>query len=659
MWHHDAVQLISIALYHDDGRRREVGFNPGRLNVVTGFSKTGKSALLDIVDFCLGRDSHSIPRTRAFRYVAWYATLWEFTDGSRALLARPRAKAGKASTTQAMLQFGGKELNFPSFDNLWANTDSDSLRDQIDAHLGTGGARISPPEGSLRSPYKVGLGQASVFLFQAQNEIANRSQLFHRQEEDRMRDSIKDSLPFFLGAMKGDHAEKHQQLRLARRQLRRAETALEAAEAEASENDSHLQGLLAEAHAAGLTDVKQTTSASNAIAVLQGILGTIPATDLSVDLQAQDRHHALRTELLQLRAELGQLLDDRSALLESSTTEGSYESAIAQQLQRLSSVGLLPQDTHDRGDVCPVCNQGMADADPVASQLSARLEELSGELELLATVQPGREKALSDLSAQIQTSRERLAGVEMAYAAASLTQEQQGVLHSAEKQQFVRGRIDATVGRLALRTNVDVATLRSSVQVAASRVRALESELDDDAARERLTSALIALGRDMTEFAQHLRLENADERVRLDLSKLTVVTDSADGPVPLSALGSGANWLGYHLATHLALHKSFITNGAPVPRLLMLDQPTQVFYESRSKDEQQQIKETGNPAEEDHESVTRMFKLLYDFVASYAPGIQIIVSDHVNLTDEAWFQESIIHNWRGEALVPADWVAKS
>jgi hypothetical protein len=58
------------------------------------------------------------------------------------------------------------------------------------------------------------------------------------------------------------------------------------------------------------------------------------------------------------------------------------------------------------------------------------------------------------------------------------------------------------------------------------------------------------------------------------------VTDTSDGPLPLQRIGSAANWIGYHLATHLALHQFFVENDRPVPRFLMIDQPTQAFYPS-------------------------------------------------------------------------------
>lgn len=55
------MNLLAIVLYSKQGEHRVVDFRPGELNVVTGWSRTGKSALLDIVEFCLGRDTLTMP----------------------------------------------------------------------------------------------------------------------------------------------------------------------------------------------------------------------------------------------------------------------------------------------------------------------------------------------------------------------------------------------------------------------------------------------------------------------------------------------------------------------------------------------------------------------------------------------------------------------
>jgi hypothetical protein len=155
----------------------------------------------------------------------------------------------------------------------------------------------------------------------------------------------------------------------------------------------------------------------------------------------------------------------------------------------------------------------------------------------------------------------------------------------------------------------------------------------------------------MTTYADQLELEHSQGSVRLDLARLTVVTDTERGPIPLERIGSAANWIGYHLATHLALHRYLTRQNRPVPRFLLLDQPTQAHYPSEVS------LQSGIPENDaDSAAVRRIFRLLYDFAEELTPRFQIIVCDHANLP-EPWFQASVRHNWRGDRkLIPQDWL---
>lgn len=128
--------------------------------------------------------------------------------------------------------------------------------------------------------------------------------------------------------------------------------------------------------------------------------------------------------------------------------------------------------------------------------------------------------------------------------------------------------------------DIELQRLRLAHERAAGIVRLLEGELSEEDVREQLTSRLLAVGRDMTAYAERLQLEHRGPSVRIDLAKLTVVTDIESGPAPLFRIGSAENWIGYHLIAHLALHRYFVRQTRPVPRLLVLDQPTQAYYPS-------------------------------------------------------------------------------
>ena len=253
------------------------------------------------------------------------------------------------------------------------------------------------------------------------------------------------------------------------------------------------------------------------------------------------------------------------------------------------------------------------------------------------------ETRATELRAQLSAAQEALESI----TAAAESVEQVG---NSGARDFTRGRIDAILGTVAAGDDLEVQRLRWQRESVTAAVSALEAELDDNEDREQLTSRLLAVGRDMTAYADWLQLEHAGTNVRLDLARLTVVTDTDSGPVPLYRIGSASNWIGYHLVAHLALHRHFVRQNRPVPRFLMLDQPTQAYYPSEA------TRTSGLAAPDaDRAAVQAMFRLIYDVVTELAPALQIIVCDHAHLPDD-WFEASIRHEWRGgEKLIPSDW----
>jgi hypothetical protein len=190
--------------------------------------------------------------------------------------------------------------------------------------------------------------------------------------------------------------------------------------------------------------------------------------------------------------------------------------------------------------------------------------------------------------------------------------------------------------------------LSAAIAAARARVAALERELDLEATLEKLNTFLNIIGRYMTEYSEGLELEHRGSQLRLDTRNLTVVADTLDGPVPLFRMGSGENWVGYHVLAHLALYKWFRQKDRPVPGFIIFDQPSQAHYPP----EQDADGSIDALADEDRTAVLQLFKLISDAAAELAPKLQIIVLDHADLKRD-WFENSVVERWRrGEKLVP-------
>jgi hypothetical protein len=265
---------------------------------------------------------------------------------------------------------------------------------------------------------------------------------------------------------------------------------------------------------------------------------------------------------------------------------------------------------------------------------------------------PRRASLLSHLDREADHIRQELRAVETALGELRSSEViSEGIRRRIETQVFTQGRIHQYLIGIRQDDDDELIRLRNRAGSLTEAVRALEDELDPDEEREQLASRINIIGRDMTDYAERLKLEHSGSSLRLDLKKLTVVADIATGPAPLYRFGSGENWVGSHLVFHLALHRFFVLQGRPVPHFLMLDQPTQAYYPS-------EVSRNSGEAERDEDriAVRRLYKLLVDVMNELSPSMQIIVCDHANLP-ETWFQESVVHNWRGgRKLIPQSWI---
>lgn len=638
------MQLLSITIYHKDGRRRDVKFLPGQLNILTGVSRTGKTALLAIVDYCLGRDGAPVPKTEWFKPIAWYATVWQFENGGRALLARPTAK-GTLTTSQAMVEFGGPTLEAPELKFLKANTNSDGLRDRVGSQIGLADVMLDSSLDGSRAPFKVGLGSAAIFCFQEQQEIATKSSIFHRQYENGISQMLRECFPFFLGAVDGDGAMRKAQLREARRLVRRLELSLSAARKDFEERDSEYQLLLAEAKGVALIQGEIPQSSEGMIELLELIrAGDSGADDPSLDLALQDTKESVSNERLALQSELRMTIYARDLLLQESRNEVGFGVAINGQIARLELVKVFDSENQADGEICPLCSQVMATPDVTVEKMNARLQSLRRDLQLVNVKQPKRLKEKLRLEEVIRDLRKRLNETTRVIDAAS-----KGVSSNRdfrERQQFVRGRIDAMVQRFGKIDLRHISLLESQLASAQAVVSSLLREINSDDLRKKLDSRLNVISSYLMKNAKYLELEASEELLRLDIDKLTVVADTPSGALPLENIGSAENWIGYHVATHLALHEFFVQANRPLPRFLMIDQPSQAQFPSAEVFDDM-----------DAEAVRRIFTQLYVFCEQMGHKFQVIVVDHINFPSDPWFQKSVVHDWSdGEKLVPDDWI---
>ncbi len=640
------IQILDIVVYSHHGQQRAVSLLAGTANVVTGVPKTGKSALIDIVDYCFCSSKCNVPEGPIRRCVSWFGLRLQLSDG-QAFVARKSPGPMFESSESCFFEVGS-QVSIPPMDKLRQVTNTKGLESMLAGWCGIGDHEYQPPEGQTRDPLSATVRHALTFCFQAQDEIIRRNQLFHGTNDNFVAQAIKDTLPYFMGAVDDEFLKKRQQLRKLQAEVRSLERQLSELRFLQGEGGSKGASLLAQARDVGLTESKSDT-VEGTVQILREVANTrVNTIDVQSGVGAE--YVSLVVERRELLNQQRRLRDEIAAARSLEVEKSGFQREAEEQRSRLMCIGIF--DESQRGHSCPLCTRPLSDEidTPAVADIRESLIEISNRLDNVARVTPQLEKAIAEIEGTLQRVNSLLQKNRMAMDAIQASNVIiQRLRDDNSARAMVLGRI--TLYLESLPSLPDTTDSDRRLELLIDECRRIEEELSDETVRERIESIASILGTSMTEWAKELNLEHSKYPLRLNLKKLTVIADTPDGPVPMERMGSGENWVGYHLIAHFALHKWFASQNRPVPRFLFLDQPSQVYFPA-DKDFDDSLPSVKGS---DREAVARMFQLIFRIVRELSPGFQTIITEHADI-DAEWYREHVRERWRdGTKLIPEEW----
>jgi hypothetical protein len=639
------MQLAAVAIYRGL-ERRVVRFKLGQLNVVTGWPGTGKSALLDIVEYCLGRTEPTFARG-ALDVVEWYGLLVDH-EGHSIFVARPAPSPGAGSSQTAMVSIGAVDVAEPG--ELVPNASADTIREALSSILGIDDNTSLVPE--TREPIRATLAQALLLCFQSQAEISNPNQLFHRANEPFVGQAIRDTLPYFLGAVDSSHLARRQRVQAIRRDLRAVRGELAELRHVQAESDTRAAALVSLASAAGLL-WERTNDTADDVTSLRAILAS-PARPNPSPTAAFREGERLRSTRRDLSDQLRHVQEQRAALRDVREGRTAFQAELVEQRARLVSIDLMGEV--NASPACPVCGQTVDRSDPATSELRERIVNLGAQLESARGLEAPRRRIVMQLRERAYELRGAIRQVDAALAALASAAEEQGVRdEGGDTGAFVRGRISEFLEALASADPSAAHALELRVEQLESELALIEEAIDPVTVARDVEARLSFVNQSITQWAQDLMLEHAEDGLRVDLTNLTIVANNRSGPIPLRRIGSAANQVGYHVVSHLALHKWFIEESRPVPRFLLLDQPEQAYY---PEDLAGVRDATDLLSDLDQERVESLYRFIHDVTQTFNGAFQTVIVGHWNPGALEWFDADRVENWRqGNALVPVAWLA--
>jgi len=173
-----------LVLWSHSGRKRNLSFLPNKVNVITGGSNTGKSAILQIIDYCLFADESKISESRINENVSWYGINFRIND-KHYTICRTSLNNGKV-TDNYFFSSQGEIPDFPK-----SNSDERTIKSLLEVEFGID-RNVKVPFGGrfLSAGSKISLRYFLIFTTISENIITSPGTFFDKQDEDRYREAL-------------------------------------------------------------------------------------------------------------------------------------------------------------------------------------------------------------------------------------------------------------------------------------------------------------------------------------------------------------------------------------------------------------------------------------------------------------------------------------
>jgi hypothetical protein len=370
-----------------------------------------------------------------------------------------------------------------------------------------------------------------------------------------------------------------------------------------------------------------------------------------------DRVSVIENELSIIRDRRREIQRQIESAKQFARRASGFEGEVMEQRDRLASIRALPFDKATGKWQWPFAPANLGLETPIATAMLSELESLDRELSAVTGERPALEAFLTSQHNEVAALTEQIREKEIELSSAIASNEmiaQMGNRNNAASR--VVGRISLFLENLA--TDEELERLLNEERRLKAVIEDIEGRLGADDSESRLVATLSNIAMHMSGYIKDLNGEFNEFPARLDLHNLTVVIDRPGRPVYMNKSGGGASHLAYHLAALLSLHRFAADYQQPIPRFMVIDQPTQVYFPSESayRAAGGSIEQTEEQQDADLDAVRRLFEVLARFTTKDVPGFQLIVTEHANLRDK-WFQDALVEDpWtKPPALVPDDW----
>ncbi|OQW95655.1 MAG: hypothetical protein BWK79_01705 [Beggiatoa sp. IS2] len=614
------MQIKSIMIYNKRGQCRRLDFKQGEVNIIAGEQKTGKSAIIPIIDYCLGNPTLNIFSGVVTDIVDFYAVLYQLTD-KQVLVAKPSTRGKKQSQ---VYYEEATEIHLPENSEKFRknlNVDDEMVIQKLSRLL-----EISTTEISIRD--------TTVFLFQEKSLLDDGKRLFSDHVED---EQIKRSLLYFLKIQQDDDLRNQSDLSKLQAKFDKEKRKLRQLEKSNSEKISKGQNLIYRARSVGLiSSESEIETLENIKQVLKEAIKWQRPQQLSELIEGDINISQLEQELKELRERMRNIDASITELREFDKLSKRYMESVDEQANHLKSIHLFDSqdDLLRHSKKCPLCGSELKNAMPKISGIRDVLTKLEQDLAFVKGKESiNLEKEIEKHKYERQKLSQQIEDKNLVRI--SYYKERNALpqisMRDEEKigiQYMIKDYLESTS------QSNERGYRQSEVEKLQREINSVKTKLESKSNKvfeEKPT--FLWLSEFMKGWAEKLNLENSGSGYYFDSDKLTVFANRKGIPLAMSEMRGHFNWAGCHIIALLALHKAFLDRQSSIPSFIIFDQPPE-------------------------ENANKTFELFKEVCKELIPNLQIIVTTHCQLTDNEDFLVEPYWVDGKYALVPYNWIPR-
>lgn len=631
------------------------------LNIITGRSSTGKSAIIELFDYCTGNSENTIPEGVITDNADLYFVVIHAKE-AHLIIARTQAeKSTEAFYKIETGDFFDIEHIGRDYFKLEYFIQLKNFRDELGHFFGINISNTDESEESLK--YKPKKGRPSFrnmvsFILQHQNLVANKHSLFYRFDEKEKRERVIDEFKIFAGIVDQQYYIINQELEEKRQELERVNREFSRFELQKSERATVLDELREEYFSISGFELFPTISSAHILSTPQVYIDELEKIKIEVD-ENSDEYKKKYLELIRKKNDLLAQKRRLSIKLERINASINYANNYAEQIDKYQPV----TEAIKGKNVCPFCHQDSTTTEEAANKLRTAIEWLNEELrkspQRVDSFLPQKreyEKEISVIDLELKKIGEDINKI------IEINNKLEKNKSLDEQSLKLKLRIE---NELEWTRNINIQFENKKIEEIRKQIGQLESILQTNYnVQEKLDYAERFINKAMNDMGKKLDFESSYQPVNLhfNIHTFELYHLKQNGTkVYLRSMGSGANWLYSHICLFFALLKYFVSLGekSTVPTILFLDQPSQVYFpatiDTASEFNAKDLKEKeGKEADDDLQAVTNLFtqivNTLYSMQQDYGFMPQIIISDHADHLDleQFNFEDFVVCRWRGK-----------